>query len=151
MKELLFWRRIDFAGQMLMLLPLITIIFPQSREYAFFVYLTLGSWHLMSCIINAIIKPKPAAESRNLFNRFAVVILGLFSICVLIAITADSVTYGSFTESIGDACATIALMEAYLMLIGGPIMAIWYFAITLEEIKLVKDALQHRTEVHWKL
>ena len=45
----------------------------------------------------------------------------------------------------------IAWVEAEAMLVVAPIMAVWYAGITVDEILTLRNALQHRSEIHWKL
>jgi hypothetical protein len=151
MKEILFWRRLDFAGQMLMLLPLVAVVSPAGRGYAGFVYLTLGVWHLVSTIVNAVIKPRLSVPARKSFNIAAAWILGIFVTCIVGILLTERVPDQSIWDGIGRACTGIAWVEACMMLVGGPMMAIWYFSITIDEIQLVKKAINHRSEVHWKL
>jgi hypothetical protein len=42
-------------------------------------------------------------------------------------------------------------LEAYVMIVAGPLMAMWYAWITIEEIVVLNAAIHHRAEVHWKL
>lgn len=142
MKQTLFWKRLDFGGQMLMLLPLLLIASPQSRPYSFLTYFSVGLWQIISCGLTVIVSA-PRSKERRSYERILLSLLGLIAF-VLAGLWAFG---GKGRTPLLQVFGYIRIAELLLVLITGPILAIWYARMTLEELY----ALRHRAEVHWKL
>jgi hypothetical protein len=153
MKQILFWKYADIAGQALMLLPLLYLFSPLHRDWAFTGYFSVGAWQTLSCVITAAAGAAPVAASRRLYGSLLTGILALFTLCSLaqLSIGAPYPAHGGLLSAIGTLCGGIALVEATFMLFLAPVMAVWYAMITLEEIASLRSALNHRAEIHWKL
>jgi len=153
MKQTLCRKYADLAGQLLMLLPLIFLLSAEHCEYAAICYPSLGIWQALSCGITAASDIKPAAGSRRFYGILLVWILALFSFCSLIAggIGLIDPVHESYLARVAAGCRNIALTEAAWMVVILPIMAIWYVLITRQEILMLRGALRHRLEIHWKL
>lgn len=143
MKQTLLWKQIDLVGQLVMALPIVCIVSPYSRGYFLLAYLAVGAWQGLSCLLWAMSKSAVRSDARSVVNYVFAGIAGLFLLCVLL-------TRARLPEPLTDLFTGIAAIEAMAMLFLGPVLAIWYAVITLDEMNRVKGALKHRSELQWR-
>ena len=152
MKQILLLKYADISGQVLMLLPLLFAISPGNRPYAAICYLTVGIWQTISCIIVAMSGTRPVAHSRRFFGHVLICVQGLFVAAIILTLAIGLVAMpAGLLFPLTAFCKKLVLTEASFILFLEPVMAIWYAIITLEEIAMLRGALLHRSEIHWKL
>ncbi len=147
MKPTIFWKRIDLAGQLLMLLPLIFIAAPTTRGYCFGAYFSVGAWQAISCLLNAMLYSGPAGRDRRNYGRLLSVVCGTAILALGLQWAGSSDQENRLLQTLDGLGSVIGGAECLIMLVLGPVMAIRYMCITQQEIM----ALRHREQVHWKL
>ena len=153
MKQILFWKYTDIAGQMLMLFPLICMVLSGDCGDAFYLYFMVGTWQAISCGVTAMTDIQPVTKSRRYYTKFLLCIIGLLLTCLWLfwSFNPEHLPDRSLPAGIRHFFGGAILLEALVMLFLGPVMAIWYALITLKEIGLLQEAVRHRAEIHWKL
>jgi len=153
MKPTLYWKYADLAGQFFMLLPLIYIVSPGRREYALICYALIGLWPILSCVITSWYNLRPAGPGRKLYGLTMGWLIGIFCLCTILFwdIHAYDPANDSIVSYILTLCEGRMQFEATALRFIIPLMAIWYIAITIDEIITLRSALHHRSEIHWKL
>jgi|GEM_PF-1438380 len=102
--------------------PLLCCIFEPT--ILFVTYFTVGGVQFLSCLKNMITLPRGArARSRRGYEILLLIVIVLF--------------FGSWALGKGE----IAMIEAAALLAISPLMAIWYFAITISELRLAEEAM----------
>lgn len=144
MKNTLFWKWFDLIGQLVMALPIICIVSPYSAGNALIAYFTVGAWQGISCAVWAANTGALRSAVRRPMGILFSIILGLFIGCMLIR------NLPGLPEQADRFFSDIAGIEAVVMLFLGPVMAIAYAAITLDEIGSIRSALKHRSELQWR-
>ncbi len=149
MKQQIFWKGLDLIGQALMLLPLVCLSLPEMRGYAMVTYFSLGLWQAGSCLLNRIVHAAPSNAARRDYEHF----LGWTAGIVL-----GTVAIAAFCDAVGGPAArwtalpgAVGLLEGFCLLLISPFTAIWYARLTRNELAALKNAMQHRAEIHWKL
>jgi len=110
-------KKVDVIGQAsLLILWLLSVLLPFTWEKALMGYFIVGSWQFTSAIIHRLRKDKMLVVSaRTHYERMLlVVVLGL----------------ASFFNP------TVVFIYLYILLFVSPVMAIWYFTISLRECRV---------------
>ncbi len=153
MKPTLHWKYADLAIQLLMLLPLIWIVYPERREYALICYFSTAAWQVFSCALTSGSGMQPVASSRRHYSGLMVCLLSIFTVCAIVFLIANAQDAGHNSPFFHAATfsGALLLIEAAVLIFLIPLMTVWYAIITVDEIRTLRNALQHRSEIHWKL
>jgi hypothetical protein len=122
-----FWKRFDLYGQLTMLLIPLLLGGILSPGFSFSAYFSVGAWQVMSTLIHKCLSKKPLTISTRAIYEW---VLAALAIVGLLSIAFDG----------------LFIFYLYLMLLAGVVMGIWYFIITLIELRIE----QARAFVHLK-
>jgi hypothetical protein len=122
---------IDLSGQALIFVFTLCYVLPSINNLFFLPYFLAGGWQLGSAFVHFLFKASlPQLGDRRLYVKavFVVFIITLFSgVMILLGLTIFILTY-------------------YLLLIFTPILACFYFYLTIKEYRIIR----HRAFIHLK-
>lgn len=134
MKEMVIAKRIDFYLQLLALLvPFIWAAAAKNPFILFAAYFSVGGVQVLSCILNKIGWDNNLKHNgRRRYEKLLLVIAIVMPVAYWLLRITDNAVLGM---------PAICLLG--LLLIVSPLMAVWYMAMTWEELVLVRR-LSHR-------
>ncbi len=144
-------RYLDLAGQIIMLFPLLGGI-GDAPGSGLLTYFTLGSWQVLSFLIHRF-AGGPGRAQRSAYGQ----VLSTLVICTMAGLSALGLQqfFSSSFSTAGQILEHLAQIILYpvttALILGTPVMAIWYFIIGVAELRNEHAALRHRREIHWKL
>lgn len=135
MKELLLAKRIDLWLQVLaLLIPVAWAIARQDFFTSLLAYLTVGSVQVLSCIVNKIgLDKKLRHNGRGKYEKLLVAVLLIEGIALLWLWLDDYSSLRSILQVVLGALPFVS-----------PFMAIWYMAMTKEELVMVRRLVERR-------
>jgi len=135
MKELLLAKRIDLWLQVLaLLIPVAWAIARQDFFTSLLAYLTVGSVQVLSCIVNKIgLDKKLRHNGRSKYEKLLVAVLLIEGIALLWLWLDDYSSLRSILQVVLGALPFVS-----------PFMAIWYMAMTKEELVMVRRLVERR-------
>jgi hypothetical protein len=153
MKQILFLKYLDLGGQVLMLFPLLFLLIPGYTHFSFLTYFTVGIWQAMSSGLTAPSGAGSAALSRRFYGLVLRCLLGILatSLILYVPVSGNGYIQSGLPDRLERLTGSILLIECTCLLFLGPVMAVWYAMLTLDELNILRNALHHRAEIHWKL
>lgn len=114
MKTTLFFKRVDFFGQVFILL--ISLYFVANGHTPMSLYYTVGAVQVISCIVNhSSFDQFLQAESRSRYEHILLLFIYFSALSLLIS--------------------SISILVRIVLLLGGPVLAVWYASISLFEMR----------------
>lgn len=130
MKQLLRSKRTDAFLQVLAFaIPFIIAAVEKKDHDLIICYYTVGAVQSVSCICHLFVHSKYKEFGRNAYTR-----LWAFIMCIGIVLLISGTANNSTAEG-------FAFVFGLVMLIASPMMALWYFYISVEEIYMIQDMI----------
>jgi len=135
MKELLIVKRIDLGLQVLaFIIPFVWAVAAHELFIILFAYFSVGGVQVLSCVLNKLgWNPNLKHNGRGRYEKLLLIVLVVEGMAFALA---------RFTEHASLAIIAKAILCALPFF--SPLMAIWYMAMTREELVLVRRLSQRR-------
>ncbi len=127
-KKILLLKEVDITLQVLLILTAIIYGFLEQRAFYFlFGYFVVGGWQLISYFIHLFLRQKfvPSRE-RRWYGQFVAILLTIAICCLLVSV-------------LGDRLHDFTLLYFAILLGVTPFFAIKYLAISIVEVRLLKQ------------
>lgn len=139
---------IDILGQIVMLFPLFAPFESESWHPVAQAYVSVGSWQVLSVVLHS--TGNPAGRSRRVpYARFLgiiAIVAAIGAICV-----APAAGSSSWLDILGRFGGWLLITLRVVLFLTAPLLAAWYFSISVMELRQYQSAISHRREIHWKL
>ncbi len=131
--------RLDMHGQLLMLVPLLFLLFPEHRVYAFCTYFSVRIWQTCSCYITAARGGGNESSGRSDYRRTLNWILSLTAIGICCAGLSNLTGLPGWLATLSWLGQGLLMMIMLFGSVLSPFLAIWYFTICMDDLKRLRQ------------
>lgn len=144
-------RILDLAVQLCMFFPLFMTGKWTPQESVICTYFSLGAAQVLSLFAHWLFNP--AGRARR--HRYSRIVTGFLIPAILALGCLLPGIHGAGGPGLANwlsmSGAGILYLECLVLLFTAPVLAIWYFWICIGELAILRAAISHRREIHWKL